>query len=123
VNEEIEWFKRFAKVYLLWSHHSGRGNEKEIARAIRDVAKRGYWTGNTASPSPIPEAPVVREEIKKILYSYHGATLSADEAADRIIRALKPQDGGDVVANEDISTNPAPLLHAFKPRNGGESGR
>jgi hypothetical protein len=94
---------------------------------------------NTASPSPIPDAPGGRESaalaaaeasfefIRLTLIDFleepaRSAFWRAVEARNALL-ALKPQDGGSVVANEDISTNPAPRLHAFKPKDGGESGR
>ncbi len=33
MSEEIEWFKRFARVYLMWSHHN-------MDRIVRDVVKK-----------------------------------------------------------------------------------
>jgi hypothetical protein len=94
----------------------------------------------TAAPPPIPEAPVGRELADALRPFIDG--LSGTEAAKMIDRryrglnpiqvvvtkfqyqaahrALKPQDGGNTVANEDISTNPAPRLHAFKPQDGGK---
>jgi hypothetical protein len=103
------------------------------------VLPAGIKAGDYASPSPIPEAPLW-DEAKKLIEAFDDAMKSqkmngngADacllvmanygDLALGILRALKPQDGGDVVANEDISTNPAPRLHAFKPRDGGETKR
>lgn len=36
-----EWLERAA--LIAEAIDSGRGNEKEIAKAIRDLAKSGYW--------------------------------------------------------------------------------
>jgi hypothetical protein len=88
-----------------------------------------YTDAIAASPSPIPDAPGGREEFTPYeawneLVSKDDRTspeeypemclIAFDELCDFMARAMKPQDGGNTVANEDISTNPAPRLHAFK---------
>jgi hypothetical protein len=88
-----------------------------------------------ASPPPIPDAPVGRDALADAEASFEFIRLTLIDfleeparsafwkavEARNAIRALKPQDGGNMVANEDISTNPAPRLHAFKPQDGGET--
>lgn len=44
-----EWLERAA--LIAEAIDSGRGNEKEIAKAIRELAKRGYWVGPSMPPA------------------------------------------------------------------------
>jgi hypothetical protein len=108
-----------------------KSDQAMVDEAIRCAANMRRWrvvnNGAWRSPSPIPEAPGGREEIieecaeiarsMKMAAAYanvYGRLSEAYGAVEVSILALKPQDGGSTVANEDISTNPAPRLHAFQ---------
>jgi hypothetical protein len=119
---------------------------KKMATSGLNPGAKYPYCGADASPAPIPDAPVGREEMAAAILarrypyrtdrqewidaflqnrsagqvgSFYFAARDAFADVDAI-RALKPRDGGSTVANEDISTNPAPRLHAFKPQDGGK---
>lgn len=53
INDQIQtWLERAAQIAE--AIDSGRGNEKQIAKAIRELAQKGYWTSPRTDNSGEP---------------------------------------------------------------------
>jgi hypothetical protein len=79
-----EWLERAA--LIAEAIDSGRGNEKEIARAIRDLAKRGYWVGPADT-----SASVVGDVQKALAFNTESDAIDNLEGALIDIKRLSEQ--------------------------------